>query len=187
MAFVTTPGAANANSYPTVAEADEYHQGHIYASGWYVLTNAQKETALRMATRVIDVMPGAWSGSASTAIQALGWPRKSMKNRNGFAIPSTSIPYELKDAVAEFARQLSGKDLTKTNDVQMQGVKSVSAGPVAVSFKEPLTFEQQGLPSARALAGMIPDAVQALIVDSWLIPVKTQKAAEMMPPLLEMI
>jgi len=186
MAINATPGSPSANSYDTIAEADAYHQGNPYAaSGWMIISPLRKEQLLRRATRLIDVMPGAWNGNATTAQQALGFPRRGLKTRNGYPVPSNALPTELKEATAEYAWWIQQADLSATNDVQAQGVKSVSAGPVSVSFRDPLNAQQQYLPSQRANAGMVPDVVRALIPVGWLIPVKDQVAAEKQGPIFK--
>lgn len=65
------------------------------------------------------------------------------------------IPEELKNAVAELAGQLSLADRTLDSDVAVQGVTSVRAGSVSVSFKSDVE------------AQVLPDVVWALMPDSW--------------------
>ncbi len=162
MPLVTTPGAAGADSYASVAEMDAYHDNHLYASAWTAMTSGEKVAGGVMATRLLDAMPRAWTGTAVDSTQALGWPRKSMQTRNGFAIAVTMIPSELKNAEAELARQLKEENLLETDTVIAKGIKSLKAGPVALTFKE--TMERSD-----ALLAMIPDAVIAMLVPSWLI------------------
>jgi hypothetical protein len=278
MALIVTPGATDANSYPTVAEADAYMNTRLHVSDWPlpfvvlgVLTNedgtatitaktygiaytvvvvlgagnnlpltaalagttltitlgtgaggaadntkntallvamlvgtlpefdtavsgsgsgvipvtastafdnstAIKESALMMATRAIDeffsrgvTMPGKlfglpwakvlllWTGAPSDPDQALCWPRTGMFTRNGAAIASNVIPTSLKNATSEFARQLIVTDRTADNDVIVQGVTSLRAGPVSLTFKEDLQFT------------MIPEAVSYQLVPSWFV------------------
>jgi hypothetical protein len=185
MALITTPGSASANSYTDIAEADAYHQGNPYASGWYNLTAWRKEQLLRRATMLEDVMPGAWNGTATYDHQALGHPRRGLKKRNGYPLSHLVIGKELKDATAEYAWLLEQEDLSATNDVQLQGIKSAGAGPVSVSFRDPLNAQQQYLPSQRANAGMVPDIIRAMIPVNWLIPVKDQIAAEKQGPVFK--
>jgi len=167
MNFVTTPGASDANSYATLAEADSYHEGHLYASAWALAASGEKIIALIMSTRLLDAMPGAWTGSASLETQALGWPRSGMLSRNGYAIASGTIPVDLKNAEAEFARQLIGSDLTETNAIVAQGISSLSAGPVSLSFQQ---SEEQylALRQKDSQNAIIPDVVRLLLVPSWL-------------------
>lgn len=167
MLLVATPGAADANTYATLAEADSYHAGHVHASAWAV-PSGERAQALVMAARLLDAMPGAWTGVASSATQALGWPRQGMVNRNAFPIASGEIPVELKNAQAEFARQLLVQDTTESNVVVAQGITSLKAGPVALTFKE-RAENYLALQQRDALNAMIPDAVRMLLVPSWLV------------------
>lgn len=68
----------------------------------------------------------------------------------------TWIPQELKDAESELAGQLGNADRTLDNDVIVQGLTSVRAGSVSLSFKDTI-FPQ-----------VIPDAVFNLMPLSWL-------------------
>ena len=172
--LVATPGAANANSYTTLAEAQLYWDIRLFTDLWD--NSADQEAALMLATNVIDRMANphrklvrmdkawfyvtapTWTGSISSvtgATQALAWPRDGMFDRLGRAIANTVIPKELKDATAELAGQLSGADRTLDNDVIVQGIKSVKAGSVAVEFNEYIATY------------VIPDAVWNLMPDSW--------------------
>lgn len=79
-----------------------------------------------------------------------------MLDTNGNAIASGVIPQALKDAEAEFAGQLLKGDRTLDNDVIVQGVTSVRAGSVSVSFKDTISPQ------------VVPDAVLNMLPPSWL-------------------
>lgn len=66
------------------------------------------------------------------------------------------IPQALKDSESEFAGQLLKQDFTLNNDVIVQGLTSVKAGSVALTFKQQI-FKQT-----------IPDAVLELLDPGWL-------------------
>ena len=174
--IVATPGAANANSYLTLVEAQAYFATRTVVDGW---EDADDQSALLiMATRTLDMLlspsriyipaakgqPGyflirrTWTGAPASSTQALAWPRISMLNRNGFPILSTEIPQDLKNAVAELAGALGTKDLLIDNDIAVQGITSVKAGSVAV------TFDQAAVMTSK----MLPDAVLFFLVPSWL-------------------
>lgn len=164
------PGASDANSYLTLAEANNYFASRVEVPGW---VNADDPSALLiMATRTIDMMlSGArirqpdgfyrigprWTGAPATTTQALAWPRISMLNRNGVPIAANVIPIELKDAVAELAGALGTGDRLVDNDVAVQGITSVKAGSVS------LTFDQSKLQTTKIL----PDTVFMFLVPSW--------------------
>lgn len=181
MALVTTPGASNADSYASVAEADACNATNLYASGWAAQPLADKENALRMAARLLDSMPAAWTGKASDpAVQGLGWPRIGMKNRNGYPIPNDSIPQNLKCAQAEYARLLTEADLTagsSASGAAASGIKSVSAGGVSVTFGSTSAGSTSGPPGPDVsktygkeaeLMAAVPSSVIQLLVPSWL-------------------
>lgn len=173
--LVATPGAADANSYETEAEATAYFATRLPLSPPW--DEADDPTAaLAMATRVLDAtfqprkvfvpaMNGQaayyragrqWTGLPASATQALAWPRIGMYDQNGNAIAETVIPQALKDAQSEFAGQLAaGGDRTLDNDVVSQGISSVRAGSVAVSFRDTV------------FAQVLPDAVLNLMPASW--------------------
>jgi hypothetical protein len=168
-----TPGASNANSYLTLNEAQAYFDTRLFSDAW---DNSDDQTkALIMATRTIDMLfqpytylittkdgtqllrtRPSWTGAASTTTQALSWPRTGMFDRNGNPIPVDVIPQQLKDAVAELAGQLSKGDRTLDSDVAVQGITSIKAGSVALTFKDSVE------------AQVIPDAVYNMLVPSWL-------------------
>lgn len=166
--LITTPGAANANSYATVAEADTYHEGRLHDEAWDDVDD--KEAALIWAATLLDGWM-VWTGSATfPATQALTWPRTGMLNRNGFAIGSTVIPNELKNAQSELARQLALSDLTANDDVVNKNITSLRAGSVALSFgQKDHSRDYLGVwPDVSATIGMgLPDAVRILLVPSW--------------------
>jgi len=152
--LVATAGASDANSYATRAEADAYHEARLHADAWTV-SDGDKERALVMATRLLDSLV-TWTGAASGETQALAWPRSGMLTRNGYGISSTIIPQALKDATAEFARQLLTEDRSLDNDVEANGLTQLKAGPVELKFKEAVVRKA------------LPDAVIDLLPESWI-------------------
>lgn len=175
--LVETPGAANANTYATQAEADAYFAARLpLVPPW---DEADDPTAaLAMAARVLDsfvqalkvyvpasttggskayyITRRAWTGAPATTTQKMAWPRINMYDRNNNLIASDVIPQDLKDAQCELAGQLLITDSTLDNAVRVQGITSVKAGSVAVTFKS--LIEQH----------VLPDAVWMLMPSSWL-------------------
>lgn len=172
--IVATSGAVNANSYCTLAEAQAYFDARLPLSGWD--NAADQNVLLLMATRLMErfansarmLVPASggvpayyrtarhWTGAPATTTQKLSWPRTGMYTNTGVLIPSDVIPDELKQAEAEFGGQLGLSDRTLDNDVIIQGLTSVRAGSVALTFKDQI-FKQT-----------IPDAVLDLLLPGWL-------------------
>jgi hypothetical protein len=173
--LVADVGAANANSYETLAEANVYFDARIPLKPVWIASGDAAIRQLLTATRVLDslnvpqrvryrdkdgkiyyVVARQWTGLPATTTQALAWPRVGMLDRLGRAIPSNVIPQELKDAESELAGQLGKADRTLDNDVAVQGITSVKAGSVAVTFKD------SGIETK-----VLPDAVLNLMPPSW--------------------
>src|SRR5580765_2114378 len=68
-------GKTNSNSYAAAADGDAYFDAHLYAQAWTNADTGAKETALVMATRLIDSMCQ-FSGRRAHTTQALQWPRE---------------------------------------------------------------------------------------------------------------
>ena len=75
-------GKPTANTYALVADADLYHEGHLYAAAWTAATAEQKAAALAMATRVIDA-EYQFNGYRAGFAQALQWPRAECREPDG--------------------------------------------------------------------------------------------------------
>lgn len=109
MTLISTPGATDANSYASLAEAQAYVDTLSFVPPeWTAATNAQKEGALIQATRWLDTIR--WKGVKSNRLQSLTWPRYGMVDRDGYVIYSPAIPQILKDAQCEFAIRLIAED-----------------------------------------------------------------------------
>ncbi len=171
--LIATPGAADANSYETVAEANIYFANRLPLKPAWVGIGDLPAQALIMGTRSLDSLAvlhkrlirtqnsqyyltnRAWTGAPTSSTQALAWPRTGMFDRLGREIPSNVIPQELKDALSELAGQFQKSDRTLDNDVSVQGITSIRAGSVSVSFKDGIE------------AKVWTDAVWNLMPPSW--------------------
>jgi hypothetical protein len=173
MAIDATVGGPNANSYETLVEAQAYFLTRLPLAGWD--DAADQSVLLIMATRVLNAVlrpaktlvlaqggnPAfyrtrrTWTGAPASSTQRLAWPRTGMYDANGNAIPSNVIPQDLKDAESELAGQLGTSDRTLDNDVIVQGLTSVRAGSVALTFKDMIETH------------VLPDAVWLLMPPSW--------------------
>jgi hypothetical protein len=188
MSLVATPGAANANSYETLDEFNDYLDTRLHVPATVVsATDDDKEKALIMGTRALDqilsrfrrleiltasgrmtkfyVTRPYWTGTPTTATQGLPWPRIGMFDRNGNAIDTATIPQDLKDAESEMAILAITTDILADNAVVVQGITSLKAGPVELQFKD---YIQKRL---------LPDAVLLALVPSWI----TDELVEQIP------
>lgn len=159
--LVATAGSASANSYCTVAVADQFHLdrptvGTTAATGlWSAATTDQKTAALLWATKILELY-FEWYGSVVDTTQSLLWPRAGLIALNGWeSLDRTTIPEQIQWATAEFARQLLVSDRAGDSLVQSQGLKLLKAGPIRMDFKD------------WVYAKPIPDVVVNLIPYQW--------------------
>ena len=120
MALVTTPGAADADSYFTLAEATAYFTARGIAT--WTGSDTVKESAARRGTTYLDNQyRGRWKGYRTEQLQALAWPRVGsggdsrlraqgdtfavygIVDDDGFEIPTNVIPAQIKTAAMEAA------------------------------------------------------------------------------------
>jgi hypothetical protein len=124
MALVSTAGAANANSYSTMTEAEDYMENRLHISNWTGANDNDREAALLWATALLDRLCN-WDGSKASDTQALRWPRTFIYDVDGKTVNSATIPQFLKDAAAEFALHLIGSDMTETISRDLEGFKQI--------------------------------------------------------------
>lgn len=177
MAIDTTVGGASANSWASVAEFKVYRAVRMPQNAVVLAAvDAIIEAALIAACREINA-DFAWTGQAVDSVQALTWPRQGMLTRNGYVIPTTVNPQELKDAQCELAYQMmiAGADLITDSQAALLGIASVKAGSVAVGFQsvDTSTDEAYDLIIRRLgsefnyISNAIPGEVRRLLVPSW--------------------
>ena len=136
MALTTTPGAALADSYATVAEADAYLPSVGVAWGG---TTAAKEAALRAGTRWVEGRHRSrWPGVRLYGrAQSRDWPRAQAYDAEGWAIDAETIPIEVVQATCHAAarEQAAPGSLSPDGGATPQ-MTSVKAGSVAVTYAE---------------------------------------------------
>lgn len=154
MAFVFTvedgSGVAGANSYSTVAEADDYFAvDPNFLATWDALTTEEQEIRLAWASRVLD-QKTIWKGYAVSATQAMGWPRTHVTDRDGYAVDSDIVPTPVKHATYELAKYLNTNDLTTGPDttdfrrivvdvIEIEYQEGVSQNSIPTILKDILT------------------------------------------------
>ncbi|MCI0747037.1 MAG: hypothetical protein L0Y58_16660, partial [Verrucomicrobia subdivision 3 bacterium] len=141
-------GKTDSNTYALVADADAFHEGHLYATAWTGASTANKEKALVLATRLIDASYQ-FNGAKTKTTQALQWPRRGavdpdrvpvtvawvsgMTIESSGYFESSEMPKALVDATCEMARELLIADRTDAPDGE--GLAQVSlVGSLSVTF-----------------------------------------------------
>lgn len=153
MPLIATPGAPNANSYVTLARANELLALRLFTGTWSDGPDATNEAALAWATSLLDTIP--WLGNATYADQALAFPMTGLRRANGQVVDGTTIPIEIERATSDFAVRLKTTDFTAISSIAQRGITELTAGPVKLKFAEGF------------VAPVIPSAIMALIPLSW--------------------
>lgn len=104
-AIVATAGAANANSYLSIAGADGIADSMLGTIAWSSATSDNKARALITATNGLDTL--AYIGERTSATQALAWPRTGA-DCGDKAPASNAIPREVQLATFDLANALLG-------------------------------------------------------------------------------
>jgi hypothetical protein len=140
MAVIVTPGAADANSYASIAAADAYHLARANAP-WAAANEAEKSSALIRGTAWLDgTFRARWPGyKTGRRAQALDWPRVEAWDQEGEPILSAEIPAEVVAACCEAAlRELTAPgslspDVTPGTAKVLTSVKGITWTPLRSS------------------------------------------------------
>ena len=131
-------GRADANAYADAADGDAYHAGHLYATAWNSSLAGPKETALVMASRLIDAL-FQFNGVKANATQSMQWPREDCPDPDANAdvvgqrfVLSGVVPKGVIEATCETARALLIED--RTANPLGEGLKFSSLGDLQQSF-----------------------------------------------------
>lgn len=172
-AFVVESGGGlpDANAYCTVDFADDYVQMFATAASaavWGAETAEEKRSAIRKATRYLDIVYAAeFVGYKRTQSQALQWPRSGAV-ANGFYLSDASIPLNLQQACVEFAMASAGGDplLPNSSTSSSSGGSIIKqtltspAGSESIEYAQGTTGNATGTryPAAEALLASLLDA-----------------------------
>lgn len=111
MALITTVGAADAESYITVAEADTYFAAHGSPEKWTSATESEKEGALRYAAIYLE-QHWVYKSRPYNNTQALWFPVQTFYDQYGRVYGGDGvIPQVIKDMQAELALRHLIQDL----------------------------------------------------------------------------
>lgn len=146
-------GLENADSFASVATADEYHAGYGNPTAWSSSTTEQKEVALRSASDYLNEQYR-YRGVRANRDQAMAWPRYGAVDDDGYTIDGDVVPPQIVDATCELALALrQGVVLTPTQQGNgTLAAESFTVGGVSVSR----SFSAPRSSSAPVLARIAP-------------------------------
>ena len=110
------------NSYIDINGADEYFAGRLHAESWGETSDADKEKALKQATKEIDRQ--LLRGRKTNPEQELAFPR----------YPDTEVPEAVKEACCEVALALLERGNNQRRKLQQEGVQSFTLGNMSETY-----------------------------------------------------
>ena len=109
-------------SYCTIEYADEYFKNRLHAESWGETSEADKEKALRQATKTIDRQ--LLRGRKTNPEQELAFPRH----------PDTEVPEAVKEACCEEALALLERGNSQRRKLQQEGVQGFTLGNLSETY-----------------------------------------------------
>lgn len=136
-------GVEGAESYISVDNADDYiKKWHGDSTDWADANDAEKERALRIATRYVDSHE--FRGYRTDEDQPLAWPRAELGWIDGQWIDPDEIPDKIKNAQVEAAlKHVEGESLFPDHDGESIKSESTSVGPLSDSVTYMTSKKQQ--------------------------------------------
>ena len=148
--ITATLSSATANSYVTLAEANDYFETVPDSSTWTNKTDDQKNRSLIAATRWIDTL--SYYGSRCDNGQALKFPRNNYTIDN-VELTCTTIPNNIKYAQYELARALANDTSAITGTTGKDGnFSEVQLGDLQVKYNT----DSQGTGSINNILDVYP-------------------------------
>jgi len=148
--ITATLSSATANSYVTLAEANDYFETVPDSSTWTNKTDDQKNRSLIAATRWIDTL--SYYGSRCDNGQALKFPRNNYTIDN-VELTCTTIPNNIKYAQYELARALANDTSAVTGTTGKDGnFSEVQLGDLQVKYNT----DSQGTGSINNILDVYP-------------------------------
>lgn len=151
-----------ADSYCTRAFANAYHANYGNPSTWTSATDAQKDLALRIATRAADERYSLrWRGTQAASDQSLAWPRTDVYDQAGYLVSDNIIPLALQRWTARAALlHLQGYDLAPDTQTTADiASETLSAGGLSKSVtyvgSKPATTQFPSLDKMLVAANLI--------------------------------
>lgn len=162
---VATVGSTEANSYLSVAAANDIANTMVSTLGWDTATNDNKGRALITATRYLDQLK--WIGTRATDSQALAWPRKDVSCGDK-AYDDDEVPPEIGYATFDLADALlNNPKLFNVSNASLNelipgipnaDLRSARVDVLAVEFKE----TGSGAPTVKNVLTVLPHLVGIL-------------------------
>ena len=162
---IATAGSSSANSYLSVAAADDLADDYLGTLAWTAAatTTDDKSRALIMATRYLDQLE--WLGSRASTTQALAWPRSGAAcgewsfEDDEIPVPIKQGCFDLAEALLASPTLLSGRGAGNAELIPgIPNASLVSASVDAISVQ----FRDGAVPNNQNALNVLPGLRQTL-------------------------
>jgi len=148
--FDATPKATTANSYVSVAVADDYFEGRQNSGAWAGLASLTKQRLLVSACNRLEAE--LYLGEKTTQGQRLKWPRVDVLDDAGYLYDADTVPRYVQEAQMELAWAMQQGGTTDFfADTGLEGFTDIDLGPLSISR------------NLNTVAGQLPASVARLI------------------------
>ena len=137
-------------SYAEPGECDLFFTGRQDAAFWFELSEDFKKTVLESATRLLDDS-FEWKGDPASKDQPLRWPRKNVRDLDGFSVDPDSIPTGIRIAAMEQALYMADPAGKNMDSFSGKGIKSASLNGMSISLD---TNAEKEMISRRAITSV---------------------------------
>lgn len=143
MPLIATPGAVDANSFVTRAEASLLLKFELQSAAWTEAEPETQDATLITATRKI-VESVDWYGVPVTTTQALPWPMAGQGDRYGRVIASTVIPDDIKRATALWALALVQHQAYVQETSGLAAMQQIHVEDITITMRTPQPIAPEG-------------------------------------------
>lgn len=142
MTLIATPGASDANSYCTVAQAKVFLSERLAATDWILAPDVEEQQSLIWATQLID-QQAQWKVTSATTTQALWWPVSDAVDARGVVLAANVIPAFLARATAVYGLAL----WIAWKNPHDSRVKRVDLGAVQIEWQPGQALPHEQMPA----------------------------------------
>jgi hypothetical protein len=145
-------GLANANSYGSLAEADDYFTSHpYYSDAWFEFGEPERKNLLIRAAMEMNTLVR-WRGYITNVGQGLPWPRSLVYDNEGRLIADNVVPTQVKYAQFEMAMFLGRGDPYAASS--SEGVDRLKIDVIELEFSSSKITTPLPAPALLLLSGL---------------------------------
>lgn len=126
----------NANSYISLVDAQAYFSNKGDSAFMNTAPDKQAAALFRAGQGLDFWLNGRWRGRRANAVQALDWPRKEIRDSDGYPVPHNSVPNKVKLAQAEVAKIELTTPFIQQSVTRDDVVQRTRVGPVDIIYEK---------------------------------------------------